>query len=47
MLGSLFKAAVNVAVLPVAVVTDILTLGEAEATEQVIEAIAENLDDAL
>lgn len=47
MLGSLFKAVVNTALLPVAVVADIVTLGEAEATAEQLEAIADNLDDAL
>ena len=49
-LGKLFKAAVGVVVLPIAVVKDVVTLGGVASdhgsyTKEQIDEIADNLDD--
>ena len=46
LLGGFFKAAVNVATLPVAVVVDVVTAGNAKATENVIDNLKDNLSEA-
>lgn len=45
-LSSLVKTAVNVALTPVAVVADIVTLGEAEATATQAKKIVKNTEKA-
>lgn len=42
--GTLFELAVDVVTLPVAVVVDTVTLGEAEATKTNLNNIKEDLD---
>lgn len=44
-LGSLFKAAVGVVTLPIAVAKDVISLGDADATSEKLEEIANDLDE--
>jgi hypothetical protein len=46
LLGGLFKAAVEVVTIPVAVVADVVTVGGAKATEKTIERLKEDLEEA-
>jgi hypothetical protein len=45
-IGGLFKAAVDVVSLPVAAVADIVTLGEAGASERVLKHLGNDLEEA-
>lgn len=46
LLGGLFKAAVDVVTLPVAIVVDVATIGKAEATDAVTKKLAKDLNEA-
>lgn len=46
LLGGLFKAVVDVVTLPVAVVADVVTLGQADITGKVIKKLARDLNEA-
>jgi len=45
-LGGLLKSATDVVMTPLAVVADIATLGEAGATEKVMQKLGEDLEEA-
>lgn len=45
-IGGLFKSAVDIVTLPVAVVVDVVTLGEAHASEKVLKHLGKDLDEA-
>jgi hypothetical protein len=46
LLGGLFKAAVDVVTLPVAAVVDVVTLGDAGASEKTLQNLGDDLEEA-
>ncbi len=45
-LGGLLKAAVDVVTVPLAIVEDVVTIGEAGATEKTMKHLGEDLEEA-